>query len=134
MNRYSLPHGAKGIEGEDFTLAFGSDKVVFVAKRRVESQPVDQGTEIHYTFHAGPDSGVIDLHETIVAADGQRHYRTLFALRRDDIPPLLQQLTPMLAELMSMVRPLRLGWLAHRGISVARGVDPVSDQDVAAVT
>src|ERR1700723_1893021 len=28
MNRYLLPHGAKGIEAEGFALAFGADKVV----------------------------------------------------------------------------------------------------------
>jgi hypothetical protein len=29
---------------------------------------------------------------------------------------------------------LRLGWLKHRNISIARGIDPVSDDDIAAVT
>ena len=30
--------------------------------------------------------------------------------------------------------PLRLGWLKHRHIAIARGIDPVSDEDIAAVT
>jgi hypothetical protein len=134
MDRYSLPHGAKGIEGEDFAVAFGADKVVFIAKPRADGQPVEQETEMHYTFHAGPDSGVIDLHQTTITADGQKHYRTVFALRTNDIPPVLQRLAPMIVELLSLVRPLRLGWMMHRGIGIARGVDPVSDQDLAAVT
>jgi hypothetical protein len=134
MNRYLLPHGAKGIEAEGFALAFGADKVVFIGKPRIDGEPNEPGTEMHYTFHAGLDSGIVDLHETRTAADGQKHYRTLFALRTNDIPPVLQQLTPMLAELMSLVRPLRLGWLAHRGIGIARGIDPLDDQAFAAVT
>jgi hypothetical protein len=134
MDRYSLPHGARGIEGEGFALAFGADKVVFVAKPRADGQPVEQGTEMHYTLQAGPDSGVIDLHETTVAAGGQRHYRTLSALRTDDLLTVLQKLAPMVFEFLGLVRPLRLGWMMHRGIGIARGVDPVSDQDIAAVT
>jgi len=115
-------------------MAFGPDKVVFVIKRRANVQAVEPDTELHYTFHAGPDSGVIDLHETKISADGQKHYRTLFALQQSDIPPLLQQLTPMVTDLLGLLRPLRLGWMRHRGISVARGVEPITDQDIAAVT
>lgn len=134
MDRYSLPHGAKGFEGDGFAISFGADKVVFVAKSRAATHPLEHETEMHYTFHAGPDSGVIDLHETTTAADGQKHYRTLFALRADDLPPVLQELAPMVFELVRLVRPLRVGWMAHRGIGIARGVDPLNDLDFAAVT
>jgi len=133
MDRYSLPHGAKVFECEDFALFFGADKVVFIVKPRAD-QPVEQGTEKHYTFHAGPDSGVIDLHETLIAADGQKHYRTLFAMRTNDLPPVLQQLAPMVGEFLGLMRPLRLGWMMHRDIGIARGVDPLGDHDLAAVT
>ena len=134
MDRYSLPHGAKGFEGEGFAVALGDDKIVFIAKPQADGHPVEQETEVHYTFHAGPDSGVIDLHETTTATDGQKRHRTLFAMRTNDLPPVLQRLAPMLGELLSLVRPLRLGWMTHRGIGIARGVDPTSDQDFAAVT
>ena len=30
MDRYSLPHGAKGIEGDAFAIEFRGDKVVFI--------------------------------------------------------------------------------------------------------
>src|SRR5260370_17202355 len=40
----------------------------------------------------------------------------------------------MRGELLGLVRPLRLGWLKHRNIGIARGIDPVSDDDIAAVT
>lgn len=126
MDRYRLPHGAKGIESEDFAVQFGDDKVVFV--------PKSAGGGQHYTLHAGMRSGVLDLHETSPEADGQEQHRTLFAMRRDDLAALLGEAAPMLPELLHLLRPLRLGWLKHRHIGIARGIDPVSDADIAAVT
>ena len=134
MDRYSLPHGAKGIESEDFAIAFGGDRIVFVSKPRSEDRPDREETEKHYTFHTGPDSGVMDLHETTLDAGGEKQYRTLFALRSGDLPAVLGELAPMLPELFSLLRPLRLGWLKHGNIGIARGIDPVSDEDIAAVT
>jgi hypothetical protein len=134
MAPYSLPHGAKVFEGEGFAIYCGADKAVFIAKPRADGQTVEPRTEMHYTFHAGPESGVIDLHETTTVADGQKHHRTLFAMRTNDLPTALQQLAPMLGELLSLLRPLRVGWMMHRGIGIARGVDPLSDQEFAAVT
>lgn len=134
VDRYFLPHGARVFDGEGFAVAFGADKVVFIVKPPADGRTVEQRTEMHYTFHAGPESGVIDLHETTTAADGQKHHRTLFAVRTNDLPPALQQLAPMLGELLNLLRPLRVGWMMHRGIGIARGVDPLSDQEFAAVT
>jgi hypothetical protein len=61
-------------------------------------------------------------------------HRTLFAMRREDIPPALELLRPLLSELLSLLRPLRLGWLKHRDIGIARGIDLISDLDIAAAT
>ena len=135
MDRYSLPHGAKGIEGEGFAISLSGDKIVFISRSRSESWPAEVAEkEKHYTLHAGPASGVLDLHETTLDADGQEQHRTLFALRRDDLPAILGEFAPMLQELVDLIRPLRLGWLKHNNISIARGVNPVSDEDIAAVT
>jgi hypothetical protein len=134
MDRYSLPHGAKGLESEEFAIEFRDDKVVFVAKRAPEGQADGPETERHYTFHAGPDSGVIDLHQTRTFSDGRKEHRTLFALRKDDLPPVLQELTAMVPDLLGLIRPLSIGWLKRRNIGIARGIDPVSDEDIAAVT
>lgn len=125
MDRYSLPHGAKGIEAEAFAVAFGGDKIVFV--------PKSEGAK-HYTLHAGPKSGVIDLHETEPAAGGGNQHHTLFAVRYEDLAALLGEATPMLREFLDLLCPLRLGWLKHRNIGIARGIDAVSDDDVAAFT
>lgn len=40
----------------------------------------------------------------------------------------------MLPEMIGLIRPLRIGWMNHRDIGVARGIEPVSDADIAAVT
>ena len=133
MDRYSLPHGAKGIQSEDFALSFGPDRIVF-APKPAGRKPEDEEPETHYTFSARQDSGVIDMHETTVLPDGSKAYRTLFAMREEDLPPVLQRLAAMLPELVSLFRPLRLGWLKHRHIAIARGIDPVSNEDIAAVT
>jgi hypothetical protein len=126
MESYSLPHGAKDIEGEDFAIELRGDKIVFVPKAA--------GAGLHYTLHAGMRSGILDLHETQYEANEQKRHCTLFAMRRDDLAALLDEAAPMLPEFFRLLRPLRLGWLKHRHISIARGIDPVSDDDIAAVT
>lgn len=89
MDCYSLQHGAKGVESEEFAVEFRGDKIVFVVK--------SAGGGKHYTLHTGPDSGLIDLHETHPEADGAERHRTLFALRSDDLPSALNELAPMLS-------------------------------------
>ena len=133
MDRYTLPHGAKGIDSDDFALSFGPDRIVFASKP-ADRASEDVEPEKHYTFSARTDSGVIDFHETTVLADGRRDYRTLFAIHEQSVLPVLQELTAMVPELFSLFRPLRLGWLKHRNITIARGIDPVSDENIAAVT
>jgi hypothetical protein len=123
MEPYARPHGAKGIEGYGFAVEFRGDKIVFMPKA--------DGSTTHYTLHAGPNSGVIDLHQT--GSDGETH-RTLFAVRKDDLLGLLQDMTAVVPELLGLMRPLRLGWLKHRNIGIARGIEPASDYDIAAVT
>jgi hypothetical protein len=126
MHRPILPHGARGIEGDNFALQFGADKIVFVPRSAAHGE--------HYTFHAGPASGVLDLHETQMSSGRSEQHRTLFAMRRDDIPAMLGAITPLLSELLALLRPLRLGWLKHRHIGIARGIDLISDEDIAAAT
>ena len=120
---YALPHGAKGIEGDGFAVEFRADKIVFVPKADSKAT--------HYTLHTGANSGVIDLHAT--GGDGETH-RTLFAIRKDDLFGLLQEMAPIVPELLGLLRPLRLGWLKHRNIGIARGIEPVADAEIAAVT
>jgi hypothetical protein len=129
-----LPHGAKGIQGDGFAIAFGDDKMVFTIKQRLADGSGPEISERHYTFHAGKKSGIIDLHETRSRPDGRKDHKTLFALRADALPWVLQSLTPLLPELFRLFRPLRIGWMKHRNIAIARGIEPVSEADVEAVT
>lgn len=126
MDRTALRHGAKCIDGDGFAVEFRGDKIVFV--------PKSVGGGKHYTLHAGPDSGVMDVHETTIDAAGREQHRTLFALRKQDLLLALEDLSPMVLEVFGLLRPLRLGWLKHRNIGIACGIDPVSDADIAAVT
>lgn len=59
--RTALPHGAKGIQGEGFAVAFADDKIVFTLKPRLDDDPDGEATEKHYTVQAGQNSGVIDI-------------------------------------------------------------------------
>lgn len=126
MYRCTLPHGARGIEGDNFALHFCADKIILVPKAA--------GSGRHYTIHAGPGSDVLDVHETEMrSGDSERHH-TLFAMRHDNIPTALTAVAPLLPDLFGLLRPLRLGWLKHRKIGIARGIDLITDQDIAAVT
>lgn len=125
MGSCCLPHGAKGIEADDFAVEFRGDKIVFIHK--------SAGAGKHYTFQAGLKSGVIDLHETHPASEQEQRH-TLFAMRRDDLAALLGEAALMVPELLRLLRPLTVGWLHHRNIAIARGIDLVSDEDIAAVT
>lgn len=87
MEPYSLPHGARGMEGDEFAIEFRGDKVVFIAR--------SAGTGEHYTLQAGLKSGVIDLHKTQPNTEAGDPHRTLFALRRDGLPGILEQFEPM---------------------------------------
>jgi hypothetical protein len=122
----TLPHGARGIEGDSFAVHFCADKIVFVPKAA--------GSGRHYTIHAGPGSDVLDVHETEMRFGNRKRHHTLFAMRRDNIPTALAAVAPLLPELLGLLRPLRLGWLKHRKIGIARGIDLITDQDIAAVT
>lgn len=125
MERYPLPHGAKRIDIDDLAVRFGVDKIELLRKS-------DGGS--HHTLHAGFNSGVIDVHEAVVDESGRKQYHTLFAIRRDDLPEALGELTSMVNELVRLIRPLRLGWLKHHDIGIVKGLDPLSDDEIAAIT
>jgi len=119
----SLP--PKGFDHEKFAISFQPNKIVFT--------PKDKG-DIHYTLHLGGNSGTIDLHETTKGTDGQKHYRTLFSMRKSDLEQLLREIAfPTIQALTGILRPLRLGWLHHRRIAVVTGLFP-TEQEIPAIT
>lgn len=121
---FSLPHGASGIETGDFAIEFRSDKVVAIARATGEQ----------YTLHAGHDSGVLDLHRTWRDASGIERHQTVFAMLRSDLHGLLADLSPLTIGTLQLFRRLRLGWLYRNNIDIVWGIDPITDQEIAAVT
>jgi hypothetical protein len=78
-------------------------------------------THFHYTLHPGHNSGAIDLHETneLVAEGNPSRHKTLWRQSRDQILDALHSVGPRLVvDLMSLFRPIRLGWIIRRGLSI----------------
>lgn len=62
-----LPYCARGLDFDKFAWEVRPDgKVHLIAKK---------AGGFHWTFHPGPRSGVLDLHETSVNPDGTKSYR-----------------------------------------------------------
>ncbi len=120
----SLPHGATGIEFGNVVIEFRGDKVVVLAKDRGE----------HYTLHVGHKSGILDVHRTWRDPAGIERHQTLFAMRHADLPAFLNEFASMTTGIVRLLRRLRLGWLYRHGIGIVRGLEPLSDGDIAAVT
>ena len=119
-----LPHNARGVDLGDFVMLFCADKTIVTRKIAGE----------HFTLHSGYKSGVIDLHRTWKDGQGCEQHRTIFAMRRDNIPALLRELTSLSQRLGRLLRPLRLGWLGRRGIGIAWGVLPTDEEHISRVS
>lgn len=75
----------------------------------------------HLTVQPGHASGILDVHLTEPKAGAPS--RTLFAIRRDDLAQVCEQILPtfeadLLALVRRIVRRVRPGWLWHHGIYV----------------
>lgn len=122
-NPLVLPYGARGIEAGPLAIEFTRDKVIFIFKSANE----------HFTLHEGKRSGVLDVHRTWTNEDGVVSHETLFAIRHSDIPSLLSELSLQLSGLCTLVRRLRLGWLARHGISIVHGLEFTTNEDIARI-
>ena len=121
-----MPHRAKGIALGDLAVEFRADTGKVVLSK-------GSSKDEHYTIQFGQNSGVLDLHRTWRDESGTEHHKTLFAMLREDIPKLLRELSPVTMELLTL-RRLRLGWLVRHEIDIARGLDPATVEEIAAVT
>lgn len=120
----TLPYGAKGIEAGDIVLEHGKDKIVMLAKSSGD----------HYTLQAGTQSGIIDLHRTWRDDNGVTHHEAVFAMHHEQLTDFLATFATAPGELRKLLRPLRVGWLARQGIGIMYGLDPTTDEQIAAVT
>jgi hypothetical protein len=122
-----LPHGARGIEAGDLAIEFRPehDKLVLF----------NRSSQEHYTIHFGKTSGVFDIHRTWTDEVGRVRHQTLFAMRHEAMAPFISELGfPLVSELFRLLRPLRIGWLARHNIGVVKGIDPITDEEIAAIT
>jgi hypothetical protein len=113
-----------GIEFGDLALEFRGDKVIMLARNRNE----------HFTLEFGENSGILDFHRTWRSPNGIEHHETLFAMNRADLPALLAELEPSVTGILQIVRRLRAGWLYRNWIDVVIGLDPMTEEDVLAIS
>ena len=80
-----------------------------------------QEQHIHYTLHPGATSGTLDLHKTDerLATTDPHRYETLLLIPKSAIEDELRHMsTSIVTEMLSLWRPLRLGWMIRRGLVV----------------
>jgi hypothetical protein len=94
--------------------ATASGKLIFFSKQ----QPRER-----YQLNLGGTSDVLDVHKTSQNLDGTKSYETVFAMRKEDLPNLLEDIgEPMFQSFARLLQPLRLGWLFHRRIAIVQGL------------
>lgn len=82
---------------------------------------VPEGAGFHFTLHPGSVSGSVDVHRTNeqVSKDDDAKYETLLTVPREDILQKLRQLGPNhIQELLTLLRPIRMGWIGRRRLGV----------------
>jgi hypothetical protein len=103
--------------GSDFP--FSGMTIKFLRSRKILVVP--DGSGFHFTLHPGNTSGNIDIHRTderLSQGDAAR-YETLVTVSREDIVEKVQRLgTGHVRKLPTLLRPIRIGWMAHRRLGV----------------
>jgi hypothetical protein len=125
MDAPLLPQGANGLDLGDVVIEFRQEARKIIALYKASGD--------HYTMQAAPRSGIIDVHRTWRDRDGTTRHQTIFAMHGHQIVPLLQELSWVLVEFLGLVRRLRIGWLHHRRITIVRGLEPTTHDEIAAV-
>ena len=119
-------HALDTVDGGGFVISVREDKLVFVRK----SEP-----GVHYTLHFGPERHEVDVHRTWTGSDGQVRRERLFVLTHEEVGRLLcealEATWEYLRGLPGLLRPLRLGWLAHRRIAIVAGIYPMTGEEIA---
>lgn len=100
-------------------LRFGSLLIRFLPSGKILVVP--EGSGFHFTLHPGHKSGVIDVHKTdeCVPKDHPAKHETLAAVAKKDIVDKIRQMgMGYVQELLNLLRPIRLGWIARRRLGV----------------
>lgn len=122
--RGPLPGGASGIEFGELALSFQEDKVIMISKSSNE----------HLTLHIGRESKVLDIHRTSPGPDGLPVHYTIFAITYDNLHLMLEEFGSKLKGGIKLGRRLRIGWLARKNITVLKGLESWTDDEIRAVT
>ena len=121
-----LPDGAIGLDLGDIVIEFRQETRKLVV--------LHKATGYHYTLQAAPRSGIIDVHRTSRDPSGITRHQTVFAMLGARLLPVLHELEGLMREFLALVRPLRIGCLHHRHISIVRGLEPTTPAKIAAIT
>ena len=100
-------------------LKCGSLIVKFLRSGKILVVP--EGAGFHFTLHPGSASGSVDIHRTNehVSEDDDAKYETLVTVPREDILEKIRQLGPNhIPELLTLLRPIRIGWIGRRRLGV----------------
>jgi len=100
-------------------LRFGTLLIRFLPSGKILVVP--EGRGFHFTLHPGHKSGKVDVHKTNECAskDHAAKYETLATIAKEDILDRLRQLgTGYVQELLSLLRLIRMGWIARRRLGV----------------
>jgi len=82
---------------------------------------VPEGAGFHFTLHPGRASGNVDVHKTNerVSQEDAAKYETLGTVPREIILEKIRQLGPNhILELLTLLRPIRIGWIGRRRLGV----------------
>lgn len=100
-------------------LPYRSVIIKFLRSGKILIVPQDSG--FHFTVHPGIMSGSIDVHRTDehIPQDNNARYETLITIPRADIVEKIRRLgTGHVRKLLTLLRPIRIGWMAHRHLGV----------------
>lgn len=100
-------------------LRFGNLLVKFLPSGKILVVP--EGRGFHFTLHPGHNSGKIDIHRTKEGVpDGDpSKYETLTTIAKEDIVDRLRHMgMGHIQELLSLLRPIRVGWIGRRRLGV----------------
>jgi hypothetical protein len=80
----------------------------------------------------GPGAAIVI--EPAMPASRASCHETLFAIRHADMAALLYELAPAAIGMTRLIRRLRVGWMHRHGIGIVRGLEPTTDEEIAAIT
>src|SRR5258708_13671276 len=122
--RDALPHGAQGLDFGDAVFVVSNDKLVLASK----------GTREHVTLHLGLNSKVLDVHRTIIFANGTSTHVPIFSITQANLATMMQELAlPIADALIGLAQPLDLEWMTKRRIGAIVGLLPTG-AGIASVT